>query len=39
MPATVAPVVIAICAVFSLFILVVGGVSVWSSLPDRDKQD
>lgn len=39
MPAAVTPVVLAICAVFSLFIIVVGSVAVWSSLPDRDKQE
>lgn len=39
MPADVVPYIIAICAVFSLFILVVGGVSVWTYLPDRNERD
>lgn len=39
MPAAVTPVVLAICAVFSLFIIVVGGVAVWSSLPERERQE
>lgn len=39
MPADVVPYIIAICAGFSLFILVVGSVSVWTCLPDRTDPD
>lgn len=35
MPEYVVPVVAAICAAFLLFIIVVGGVSIWTYLPDR----
>lgn len=35
MPQSAIPVIVAICAVFSLFIIVVGGVSIWTNLPDR----
>lgn len=39
MPEYAVPVVVAICAAFSLFITVVGGVSVWTNLPDRKEPD
>jgi hypothetical protein len=35
MPESAVPVVIAIVGLFSVFMLVVGGVSIWSNLPDR----
>lgn len=34
MPESAVPVVIAIVGLFSVFMLVVGGVSIWSNLPD-----
>jgi len=39
MPESAVPVIVAICAAFALFIIVVGGVSVWTHLPDRRKPD
>lgn len=39
MPADVVPYIIAICAVFSLFILLVEGVAVWTYLPDPNERD
>jgi hypothetical protein len=39
MPESAVPIVVAICAAFSLFIIVVGGVSIWTDLPDRNKPD
>jgi len=39
MPEYAVPVVVAICAAFSLFIIVVGGVSVWTNTPDRNRRD
>lgn len=33
MPAEAVPVVAAVCAVFSIFIVVVGGVAAWVNLP------
>lgn len=40
MPADAVPVVAAVCAAFSLFIVVVGGVSLWVNLssPGRDAE-
>lgn len=35
MPESAVPIVIAIVALFAVFMLVVGGVSIWSNLPDR----
>jgi len=35
MPASAVPFIIAIVLMFSFFIAVVGGVSVWTYLPDR----
>lgn len=35
MPESAVPIVVAICIAFSLFIFVVGGVSIWTALPDR----
>lgn len=37
MPADAVPVVAAVCAAFSLFIVVVGGVSVWVNLPSSGR--
>jgi hypothetical protein len=39
MPAETVPYIVAVCAAFSLFILVVGGVAVWTNLPDRTERD
>lgn len=39
MPESAVPVIVAICAAFSFFVIVVGGVSVWTNLPDRRKRD
>lgn len=39
MPESAVPIVVAICAAFSLFIVVVGGVAIWTDLPDRKKPD
>jgi len=39
MPEYAVPVVVAICAAFSLFIIVVGGVAIWTDLPDHRKPD
>jgi len=36
MPDSAVPIVVAICIAFSVFILVVGGASVWTALPDRE---
>lgn len=33
MPAEAVPIVVAICAAFTLFIVVVGGVAAWVNLP------
>lgn len=35
MPQSAIPVLVAIVAMFSVFILVVGGVSIWTYLPAR----
>lgn len=39
MPESAVPIVVAICAAFSLFIIVVGGVAICTDLPDRKKPD
>lgn len=39
MPPSAVPVVAAIIAAFSVFIVVVGGVSLWSALPSRRPGD
>jgi len=39
MPESAVPIIVAICAAFSLFIIVVGGVSVWTNIPDHKKPD
>lgn len=36
MPEAAVPVVVAIVALFAVFMIVIGGVSVWSNLPDRN---
>lgn len=35
MPAAAVPVIVAVVAVFGLFMAVIGAVSIWSNLPDR----
>lgn len=39
MPEAAVPVVAAIVGLFAVFMVVVGGVSVWSNLPDRTPRD
>lgn len=39
MPESAIPVVAFVVAAFSLFMVVVGAVSIWSNLPDRKKPD
>lgn len=39
MPYSAAALIVAVCAAVSLFIFVVGGISVWTNLPDRGKPD
>jgi len=39
MPAETVPVVAAIVGAFATFILVVGGVSLWTFIPDRKSRD
>jgi hypothetical protein len=39
MPEAAVPVVAAIVGLFAVFMVVVGGVSLWSNLPDRTPRD
>lgn len=39
MPQSAIPVIVAIVAAFSLFIVVIGGVSIWSEQPTRKQPD
>lgn len=39
MPASATPFIVAICAAFSLVILVAGGISVWTQVPSRRRSD
>lgn len=39
MPAEAIPVVVAVCAAFSIFIVVVGGVSTWVNLGEDRRRD